>query len=205
MSEPRQTFIPNINSFFLQRKIWHLAGTSIIPTAYYLETVPRGWAVIIVALVTVVFVTLDTIRVRVRRYNEAFNARLKGFLRKDERTCLVSSSYVLMAATGSMILFRPDVACAAMFYSAIGDPAACVIGKGYGRLRLGNGKSWEGAAAMFAACSVFSAAVFGLSMVWLAGAFAATVIELYTGPVDDNLSVPLGAGAVMAFYEAAVI
>lgn len=204
MSEPKESFIPNINSFFLQRKIWHLAGTSIIPTAYYLETVPRDLTVIIVAFVTAAFVTMDTVRIKVRRYNEAFNARLKGFLRKDEQTCLVSSSYVLMAATGSLILFRPEVACAAIYYSAIGDPAACVIGKGYGRFRLRNGKSWEGAVAMFAACSIFAVLMFGFAPVWIAGALAATAIELFTGPVDDNLSVPLGAGAVMALYEASL-
>ena len=92
--------------------------------------------------------------------------------------------------------------------SKIGDGAAAVVGRRYGRTRYPfSPKSVEGSAAFFV--TAFLAAIpFGLVGVeplglgtLAVGAFTAAVVEALPVDINDNLRVPLVAGAAMLLAQ----
>ncbi len=88
------------------------------------------------------------------------------------------------------------------------DPAAALIGRRFGRHRLASGRSWEGAGAFFVVGSVvaaFTLVAFGgglLPGTVLLGALAAglcgAAAELFSGRLDDNFTVPVASGLIVA-------
>src|SRR5690606_15579752 len=100
--------------------------------------------------------------------------------------------------------FPEPIAAAALAMLMVGDGAAAVIGRRFGRTRYPfSDKSVEGSLAFFV-LGLIAAVPFGtfgeagLSVPTLAvGAFAAALVEALPVPVNDNLRVPLVAGAAM--------
>ncbi len=185
----------------LPRKVFHILAASIIPTVYYLEIAPRQWTVYMTIVVAILWIATDMVRVRSEKFNIEFT-RLAGWLLKTkEKKSLTGSSYVLMGTTLSLILYTPPIAAASVYFSAIGDPAAALVGKNYGVARFSNGKSLGGTAAMLAVCAGIGVAISGFGAVALAGAAVAAIVELSSCRVDDNLSVPLASGAAMTLIS----
>jgi dolichol kinase len=96
-----------------------------------------------------------------------------------------------------------------MLFNGLGDAAAALVGKRFGRHRTSSGKSWEGFAAGLGVNVAVALAISTLAptlplVAALAGAFAAALLELLDLPADDNLRVTLGGGAV-AFLVAMVL
>jgi dolichol kinase len=105
-------------------------------------------------------------------------------------------------------LFAEPVAAAALVMVMVGDGAAAVVGRRYGRHRYPFGaaaKSLEGSAALFltALAATLPLVLLGPPYAPLAplqlglGALAATVVEALPVPVNDNVRVPLAAGLAM--------
>jgi len=112
--------------------------------------------------------------------------------------CLALAAPVPAAATGAAVL-------------ALADPAAALVGRRFGRVRLRPGRSLEGTSAFLFAGTLAAFAVlaglhgipFGLAAgAALAGALAGTLAELFGGPVDDNLLIPITVTAVTGAWLA---
>lgn len=112
-----------------------------------------------------------------------------------------------------VLLFPATVAAAALLMQMIGDAAAALVGRRYGRTRYpGSPKSAEGSAAFFAAALASATPLLWwpaadpggrlTPLVLVAGALAATVTEAVRLPLNDNLRVPLVAGAAMLIARA---
>src|SRR5690606_22680697 len=99
----------------------------------------------------------------------------------------------------------------------LADPAAAIVGRRFGRLKLVNGRTLEGsltfvligALASFAALFALSGPIFPaaststIATAAALGALFGAVAELFSGRrVDDNMSVPLASalGAWLAFW-----
>lgn len=96
------------------------------------------------------------------------------------------------------VLFPLPVAVTAMLYNGLGDAAAAVVGKRWGRHRTSWGKSWEGAGAGFAASLAAGTLVPGIAApAALVGAAGAALLEFLPIRINDNLSVTLGGGACL--------
>lgn len=185
----------------LPRKLFHLVAASLIPTIYYFETIPRHWTVALTFIVTLAWIIGDTARIKSDWVNRFFKTLFKGFMKIKEENSLTGSSYVLIGSSFSLLLFSPAIACASIYFMSIGDPSAALAGKAFGRARFANGKTIAGSAVMLATCLLIGYAITGLALMAAAGAVAATVAELFTGPLDDNLSIPLFAGGVMTVCQ----
>jgi dolichol kinase len=80
---------------------------------------------------------------------------------------------------------------------SVGDVAANIIGKRFGRHRLG-GKSLEGMLGNFAVTFAVIYFIAPSPVVALAGALTGAIVECLPLPyINDNLSIPLAAGLVM--------
>lgn len=92
---------------------------------------------------------------------------------------------------------------------ALGDPAAAMVGRRWGRLKIAQNRTLEGALTFAAVGTLASLAVLavlpGAPTSHLALALTAGVVgaltELYSGRVDDNLSIPLVTAAAVTLVE----
>jgi len=116
-----------------------------------------------------------------------------------------ASALVILALTG-----EPIVQTTAVVVLGVGDPIAALVGRRFGRHKLINGRSVEGSLAFLvtSACAAVGVllalhelSVVAAATIALAAAVPATLAELVSRRVDDNLTIPLSAaaGALAAF------
>ena len=185
----------------LLRKSTHL-GALVIPGGYYflgLEQVTAFW---ILSGITLLMLVVDVSRLRNWWFWRVLGSRVfSPMLRKHEQDGdLTGALYILLTASVSVALFSKPVAIAAISFIIVGDVAAALIGRKFGRTKIGN-KTLEGSLGCLAA--TFLVAVFtpGMSLqVALLGALVATLVEAWPMGVDDNVSVPLLSGLAMTMF-----
>lgn len=189
----------------IYRKLIHLSSLWMAGVIYFCEK-PVSLAVF------GGFMSITLIYEGVRRQDHALAHLLErvlgAALRPEEKAGRFKPSgaiYVLAAAFLCVLLFPRMIAVTALAMALTGDAAASLAGIKFGRRKVFD-KSLEGAVAFFAAALV-TADVIAAALPAGAGymsaaaiaAFAAAAVELTakkTG-INDNLSVPLAAGAVM--------
>lgn len=143
-----------------------------------------------------------------RRRSPRANDRLMRFFgavaHAHERHRVNSSTWYMTALLLLSILVEPAVSAIAVAVLGFGDPAAALIGRRFGRIRLRAGRSLEGscgfvAAASLAAFAVASALLPGTLAVHLLIAVVAgvtgAIVEMFSTSVDDNLTIPLAVAA----------
>ena len=149
-----------------------------------------------------------------RRQSPAVNERLMRFFapiaHAGERHQVNSATWFITALV-LMALFAPlRAAEVGVVVLALADPAAGLIGRRFGRIRLRARRSLEGTLAFFfagtvaalATLSVFHALPFSACLlVALTGAAAGALAELGTTRLDDNLTIPLTASTAAAATE----
>lgn len=180
----------------LVRKGIHLFAL-IIPIGYSLVTFPT--AIFWVTLAAVVSILLDIARFRGWVLWSWVAAIITPIIRQHEISGgFTGASYILTTSVVTIIFFPKTIAIAALVFIIVGDTAAALIGRKFGRLRYLGGKSLEGSAACLVASFLASLLVPGLPLAaGLIGAFTATVVEALSGSLDDNLTVPLASGLAM--------
>jgi phytol kinase len=178
----------------LKRKTIHLVALSI-PIGYYI--LPKKTALLILVPITIGSILIDIIRLRNLPLAGFFNWFLGPMLREHESYSLTGSSHILSASVLSIIFFNKKVAIAAIAYIILGDIAAALVGRVYGKTRIEK-KSLEGSLAFLCICLLIALFLPGLPF-WIGaiGAAIATGIEALSIPIDDNLSVPLVCGLIM--------
>ena len=90
------------------------------------------------------------------------------------------------------------IAIAAIVFIIVGDIAAALVGRVYGRHKLVANKSVEGSSACLFSLVAVTFLIPGLPLrAWLVVAVVATASEAFSGRIDLNLAVPLASGAAM--------
>ncbi|MGK7346550.1 MAG: diacylglycerol/polyprenol kinase family protein [Candidatus Nitrospinota bacterium M3_3B_026] len=182
----------------IPRKIFHALAGSVIPAVYYIDVLPAPVVVWGVAAVAGVWISFDTARLYSPALNAFFGRRFSALMKKKEMSSYTGATHMLAGAVIAMILFSQPVAVTVLFFISLGDPAAAIVGRSVGRTRIYRGRTLEGSAAMFAVCLplgyYFAGAGWPVASV---AALVAALTELYAGPVDDNLTVPIFSGAAL--------
>ena len=111
----------------------------------------------------------------------------------------MGSTFFLFSTILTILLFPKPIAVSSLLILILADTAAALVGKGIGRVRI-FGKTLEGSMAFF---------LTALLIVWIyptlnrfsgsVAALGATLIELLPIRLNDNLTIPLTAGAIMLF------
>ena len=134
----------------------------------------------------------------------------KSIAHPHERYRVNSSTWFVTALTLLGVAFDVRICAVAIAVLGVGDPAAALVGRRWGRTRLVNGRSLEGTltfvvagglAAMLA-LSLWHATSSWTTMVVLAAgaAISGALAELFSWRLDDNFSIPVAAamGAQLA-------
>jgi dolichol kinase len=193
----------------LVRKGIHLFAL-VIPVGYWL--VPFPVAVTGVAISALVSIAIDLARFRRWRLWGWLSCILSPIIRDHEfQGGFTGATYILSTSAIVIFLFPKTIAIASIVFIIIGDTAAALVGRTWGRHKLIGRKSMEGSAACLVSLALVSFFIPGLpTPAGLGGAVAATLAEAFSGKVDDNFTVPIVSGLIMLLimygmgYEQAV-
>lgn len=192
----------------LQRKAIHL-GALVLPLA--LIALPTPTARALLTALAVLAVGLDVARQRVRLVHDLLVARAFGWMMRPEELppfggplVFNGAVWMFLSAAACAWAFPPAVGAAALAMLMVGDGAAAVVGRRFGRTKYpGSPKSVEGSAAYVVAAFATGVAVASLPGAGLplaacaVGAGVGAVLEAVPIPVNDNFRVPLLSGLAM--------
>lgn len=181
----------------LYRKLTHM-GALVIPGGYYYLGLTRGEALAIMIPVTVLMILIDIARLRQWRLWAVLKPLISPIVRAHElKGDFTGAFYILLTATICIAVFPKPIAVLALAFIIVGDSAAALIGRKFGKHKFRN-KSLEGSLAFFVSAVLVALIAPEMSfVVGLIGAAAATVTEAVSFKVDDNTSVPLVSGLIM--------
>lgn len=182
------------------RKLYHLLGGLGLLSLYFILGRERALWIYIVLAGGVLIV--EVARLRVPSFNRYFFAQWGSFVRESERERMTGTMPYVLGIGLSLLLYRTDIATAAICFLAVGDVAATTVGERYGRTKLVGQKSLEGTLAFFGAAALAGIALnlAGIHLMHgllMAGALTAAAVELLPLPLNDNLTVPLASGGAM--------
>ena len=182
------------------RRLFHMAAASLFPIlALFLEK--RTFLPLLLAVMAL-FVLADVARLRLVRLNLWWGKLFGPLLRQGEERRVTGASYILLGTLGVFVLFSRDAAVLAVLFTALGDPVAAMVGIRFPGKPI-FGKSLWGTAVMVVvglavAGAMHVAGVIDFRWAIAVGALVAGIAELLPIPLDDNLRVPLLAGAAMS-------
>ena len=194
------------------RTVFHAGSAGVAITA--IVTLPsRRWLVAIPAAFAVYAWSMEAARRVSPRLNDRL-MRFYGAVAHPQERHHVNSATWFGTALVVLALFatRPAMmaGCAIL---GVADPVAGIVGRRWGRRRLGNGRSLEGALAFFVVGSIAAAIALGAGGAMAGGAggdaglaplfvvacacgLAGALTELFSTRLDDNLTIPLVVGAL---------
>ncbi len=209
----KESTAPQRDDLHLPRRLFHMAsGCGIVGSSFLLPT--KNEFVWFLFFLTLVDLIVEISRLFMPRVNAWTLHCFRSVLREGEQTRLSGVFFYLVGCTLAALVFPRDVAVLSILFLAFGDPIASLVGVRFGRMRLPPQiyvpfKSLEGSAACFVFCFFMT---FGVSFVLgrtvelalfdrllfaLIGGFSAVVGELLPLRTDDNLAMPLVAGALL--------
>jgi len=183
------------------RKTIHLSSISI-PVIYYF--ISRDIALLLLVPLFTGFFLVDLLKNFYppvsKWYHKTFDAMLRTH-ELEKKPYLNGATFINLGAL-ILVLFFPKIIVVASFSMvSISDTFAAVIGKAFGKHRLGE-KSIEGTLAFFLSSLLIVALVPELNMlIGIVMAISATLTEAFivrigSFKIDDNLSIPLVSALV---------
>lgn len=186
----------------IKRKALHLLAL-VIPLGIWLTG--RTLALIVLATLAALAVLADILRTRSQRFASAIYRYFALLMRPEEcpplngPIVLNGATWVILSALLLIVLFPVEVAVGAFTTFMIADAAAAVVGRAIGRRRWPRtSRTVEGSSAFFVTgLSVMLA--FGWTSFWISviSVMAGTAAEIPSGPLNDNIRVPLVIGLVI--------
>jgi glycerol-3-phosphate acyltransferase PlsY len=186
--------------FNIRRGLVHFAvGLSIAIAGFRLL---HSLLLSILIPLSLIWLSIDLARMRFTRLGVFFNACFAPFLRNYERSRLTGASFLLVGNLVTFILFNEEIAILAVSFLAVGDPLAHFV-----RDRLGQTdtytRSLVEALACLSGCTIVAVLWLNLANMSISlasvvtGVMTATIIQSLPLPIDDNLTMPVCAGAMM--------
>ena len=177
----------------LRRKVLHVTILLLIILYSILEkSVSKE-----IALFTLVFLLIMLLIAEYLRLELNIELPLmKQFIRAKEERRMNGAIYFLSAAVICLAVFDFRIALAALVMTALGDMAAAIVGKKFGKTLIFKDKTITGCAVEVVVNLIVGFIVLNNIYMMIAMAFTATIVEAAVSELDDNLFVPLFAGFV---------
>lgn len=196
--------LPSLRPTNYTRSIFHVGSAFL--ALLFIQYTPWDILSVVAIVLALMGWTMEISRRRSERIN-ALLMRLFSHVSHPHERFRVNSATWYTTALALLGMTQSPAACAlAVTALGVGDPAAALIGRRYGKTRIVHGRSLEGTLTFFAVSTVASLAVlqiwhaeFGLGTALIIASIASAagaLTELYSGRVDDNFSIPVVTGLV---------
>lgn len=192
----------------LLRKLIHLSSLWMV---FSIGTFPRSFNIFLFGALLVLLILVEYGNYKkwplfTKTYGKFFNRILRP-KETGEHFSISGAPYVLASALMVSILFPPIIAMVALAIMLIGDTAAALVGRKFGRHKINAGtKSIEGSVAFWIASTcvlLFFVSLFSLPYSFtirgIVGLTCAMFAEIYEKQIhmDDNFSIPLITGLLL--------
>lgn len=191
------------------RNLFHV-GMGIFAVAMYEFFLTPFQALVVMAVVASAVVLLEVARVVFPGANEIITWPFRRIMRPWEKRRPNSASYFTLAAFLVVLIMPPFSAKVGVLVLAFADPAATIVGRQFGRLKIYRNKSLVGFLTFFLMATIVSVAMYALSgpsmePLRVAGmisttALAGAMTELACDRLDDNLAIPLMTGGIATLW-----
>lgn len=184
------------------RKLFHLLE---IPVLLFYSLMRFYWsdraALLGLTVLFLVFLEVEYVRLEVRpKIPKEYN-----IFRARERDNVTGSIFFIAATIIVFAAFDYPIALTALLLTVFGDLTSALVGIKFGKHKLFRKKSWEGTLAGFLINLAVSALILpGYPFIFVPMALMASTVELLTGKLDDNLTVPIFAGFTGYLLAAAI-
>lgn len=188
------------------RSVFHVIS-ALVAVGVIVASPSQGW---IIAAASLFFTFSWTCEIS-RRISPAMNDRLMRLFgpvaHAHEWHKVNSATWYSTALMALSLTTRPAIAAAAVTVLGFADPAAGMIGRRYGRIKIRAGRTLEGSLAFlvvavvsaFGALSVLSPMPLGTRVLCaVVGGVVGALAELFASGIDDNLAVPVAVAAAIS-------
>ena len=184
------------------RKIFHLLNM-VIPLIHVYFIEDRMEMLIFLSLMLIICFFIEVLRTQYFILHKFFKKYLHFMMRDSEKEGEITGATWVFAGSLFTIILIPKPFCiVALFFLAVGDTFAALVGMNYPFLKIGR-KTLSGSIACFVTCCIIGLLFsFGLNTSTIMfGAFIATLTELSSMKINDNLSIPIFSGISMYFFN----
>jgi phytol kinase len=157
------------------------------------------YAVALLLLLTILtYLASELARVEGRNVPLISSVTLRATTYSERYEFVTTPMFLALGVMLSLLLFPPPISYASIAIVCLGDSAASIFGKFFGKtpIPFNKGKNMEGSIAGFV-FAVLGAAVFLHLPKALVGAAIGMLVESLPLPINDNLSTPLATGTVL--------
>ncbi len=177
------------------RRLFHAVSGLTIVALLVATPLGRTGVLIVLGTALVAALSIDWVRLRSPAANVRFFKLLRPFASPRERDRVASSTWYLVGVIATLIIAPISHAVSAILVLALADPTASVIGRLWGRRRLGSGTVLGTSAFLLVALTILLARHPPALAVPAAALMAAA--ESARLPLDDNLVVPVAAALIL--------
>ena len=182
----------------ISRKAIHILNIIIPLSHIYIFTNKIDMIIFLSAMVIFCFF-IEISRNQNSFISKIFEKYLSFMMRSFEKQgSLTGSTWVFAGALITIVLVPKPFCLLALFFLAFGDTVAALVGIKFPFIKIGN-KTLSGSFACFVMCLFVSLILnFDISFkVILIGAFTATIAELISIKINDNILIPVLSGCSM--------
>jgi dolichol kinase len=158
------------------------------------EVTSKSTVAVALVATTAVYILSEALRLRAK--NVPLITRFTLVMSREDESphLIVAPIYLAVGVVLSLLAFPKNIAYASITIVAVGDPVASYVGRKLGRIHVRQ-RTLEGFAAGWLVS--FAAALLWVSPhLALIGSVTGMLFELL-GLLDDNLTIPIGAGSAM--------
>ena len=180
------------------RKIFHLLNM-VVPLIHVYFIEDRMEMLIFLSLMLIFCFFIEVFRTQYFILYKFFKKYLYFMMRDSEKEGeITGATWVFVGSLLTIILIPKPFCFLSLFFLAIGDTFAALVGMNYPFYKIGR-KTLSGSIACFATCCIIGFSIsFNIdSVVIIFGALVATLTELASGKINDNLSIPILSGFFM--------
>ena len=184
------------------RKIFHLLAM-IVPLIHIFILTDRVDMLIFLSFMLIFCFFIEVFRTQYFIIHRFFKKYLHFMMRDSEKEGEITGATWVFAGSLITIILIPKPFCiVALFFLAVGDTFAALVGMNYPFFKIGR-KTLSGSIACFVTCCIIGLLFsFNLNAATIMfGAFIATLTELSSMRINDNLSIPIFSGISMYSFN----
>jgi dolichol kinase len=188
----------------VSRKIFHLLNM-VVPLIHVYLIKDRMEMLIFLSFMLIFCFFIEVFRTQYFILDKFFKKYLHFMMRESEKEGEITGATWVFAGSLITIILIPNPYCiVSLFFLAVGDTFAALVGMNYPLLKIGR-KTLSGSIACFVTCCIIGFLFsFGLNTSTIIfGALIATLTELSSLKINDNLSIPIFSGLFMYFFNIA--